>query len=190
MDKIAIKLTIRNEDDFLDEWFQYYISLGFTNYIIYDDESSDNSINIINFYKNFVKYIKIIKINSYKGIHYSDIYAYKMFDYILNVDVDEFLYIPKNINLVNYLYTKKKQKFSVIQILVIDCGDYKNYNNDIKNLETQKYNYLMDMYADAYDPTIMKHFFDPKNSKHKNSHTSIPINNTKIYYIPDILKNY
>ena len=49
MNKInfAIKLHIRNEYDFLHEWFQYYISLGFMNYIIYDDESNDGTKKLI-----------------------------------------------------------------------------------------------------------------------------------------------
>ena len=45
MDKIAIKLTIRNEDDFLDEWFQYYIS--FFHPILFDKFKNNIKDNLI-----------------------------------------------------------------------------------------------------------------------------------------------
>ena len=60
---IAIKLVIRNEGNFLHEWFQYYISLGFSNFIIYDDESTDNTKNVLNYYSKIVN-IHYHKINS------------------------------------------------------------------------------------------------------------------------------
>ena len=82
---IAIKLVIRNEDRFLDEWFQYYIQLGFKNYIIYDDESTDNTRNIINFYSKQVNVV-CKTINTSKRIHFKDIFDYKEYDYILFVD--------------------------------------------------------------------------------------------------------
>ena len=98
---IAVKLVIRNEDKFLDEWFQYYIQLGFKNFIIYDDESTDNTKNIINFYSNIINVI-YKTINTSKKIHYQDIFKYKEYDYILFPDIDEFLYISPNINLFEF----------------------------------------------------------------------------------------
>ena len=182
MNKIAIKLTIRNEDDFLDEWFQYYISLGFINYIIYNDESYDNSINIINFYKNIVN-ITLITINTSLDKHYTDIFKYKQFDYILNIDIDEFLYINNNINLTDWLLKKKKEKISVIHLLNVECGNIHNFNNKLSylGLETFKYEYMIHKNNFKQTNRYIKHFFDPNNSKHKNGHTSICLNNTKQY---------
>ena len=182
MNKIAIKLTIRNEDDYLDEWFQYYISLGFKNYIIYDDESNDNTTNILNFYKNLVN-IDINIINTLLCKHLDNHFKYKQYDYILNIDIDEFLYISNDINLVDYLYSKRN--CSNIIIPVVEFANPNNFNITILDLELCKYNY--------YDNTIFsnegifkKHFFDPNNSIHCNGHESTPINNTLSYDINTI----
>jgi ectoine hydroxylase-related dioxygenase (phytanoyl-CoA dioxygenase family) len=185
MDKIAIKLTIRNEDDFLDEWFQYHISLGFINYIIYDDESSDNTIQILDFYKQIV-HIEINRIDTSKMQHFTHIFSYKQFDYILNIDVDEFLYVSPEIHLIKFLNENKEKGNSVIIIPRIDSGNQLNYNKNIKNLEILKYNFLKNNINISCSEC--KHFFDPHNSIHKDGHKSTPINNTNILYIYDNTK--
>jgi phytanoyl-CoA hydroxylase len=182
MDKIAIKLTIRNEDDFLDEWFQYHISLGFINYIIYDDESSDNTRQILEFYKKIV-HIEINIIDTSKMQHFTHIFSYKQFDYILNIDVDEFLYVSPEFHLINFLNENKEQRNSVIIIPGVDCGNPSNYNKKIKNLEVLKYNFLKNNINILQ--TEYKHFFDPSNSTHLNGHKSNPINNTNVVYMYD-----
>ena len=98
MNKYAIKLTLRNEDDFLDEWFMYHISLGFINYIIYDDESSDNTKQIIRNYSKIVN-IHYEEIDASKRTHFKLPWNFIQYTYILNMDVDEFLYINENTNL-------------------------------------------------------------------------------------------
>ena len=43
---------------FLDEWFQYYIAIGFRNFIVYHDPNpelpDDGTNNILNFWKGYV----------------------------------------------------------------------------------------------------------------------------------------
>ena len=158
MDKIAIKLTIiRNEDNFLDEWFQYHISLGFINYIIYDDESSDNIIQILDFYKKIV-HIEINRIDTLKMQHFTDIFSYKQFDYILNIDVDEFLYVSPEIHLIKFLNENKEKYNSVLVIPRVDCENAPNYNKNIKNLEILKYNFFKNIHIN-YSKNVLFNFY-------------------------------
>lgn len=180
MEKIAIKLTIRNEDDYLDEWFQYYISLGFINYIVYNDESTDGTAHILNFYKKIVNITEHI-INSSKSEHFKHIFSYKQFDYILNIDIDEFLYVSPNIQLTNYLKKHKNNNNSVIILPVVECKNKEQYYKNIKNLEVLKYNFLDNYVVNSVGARYYKHFFDPSNSTHLNGHDSNPINGTNRY---------
>lgn len=149
MDKIAIKLTIRNEHDYLDEWFQYHISIGFINYIVYDDVSTDKTNSILNFYKSLVN-IDTYIIDSSKCQHFKDPIKFDDYDYILNIDIDEFLYISHNLrskynNLENYLADKKSNNYSVIEIPSFDCEDKTNFNADSVDIFLKRLNYKSNM---------------------------------------------
>jgi hypothetical protein len=192
MERLAISIFIRNEDDFIDEFFQYYISLGFTNFIILNDESSDDSLKIINFYKNLVN-CTIIPVNLneinrsiyngeeersklfFHGLNEIIVSKYlnlQLYDYILQIDIDEFLYIKPNFCLIKYLNDNLKCKNSVILIPRINCGSLEDFDKNIFNLESLKYNYTDKIF------TSCKQFCCPTNSRYFNGHMSLPINNT------------
>ena len=186
MNKInfAIKLVIRNEYDFLHEWFQYYISHGFINYIIYDDESNDGTKKLIEEYSKIIN-IHYNIINTSLKKHYDHVFNYKQYDYIFFFDIDEFLYISPKINLIEFLNYNYKNKNSVIQIPGIEVGNKKKYDKIIRDLECFKYDYL-------YKPSLegnatltiksenkiktyfTKHIFNPKFSIYGSGHTSKP----------------
>ena len=154
---------------------------------MYDDESTDKTNSILNFYKNLVN-IDTYIIDSSKYQHFKDPFKFDDYDYILNIDIDEFLYISHNLrskynNLENYLADKKSNNYSVIEIPSFDCGDKTNFHSDSMHLglETLKYNFMIDRVTE--NKTDFKHFFDPNNSCHNDGHTSTPINNTKIFHI-------
>ena len=196
MESIAISLFIRNEEDFLDEFFQYYIAMGFANFIIINDESSDDSIKIIDYYKNFVNIyvvpvnlievladIKNPKPNTKYIFHaikedvmlkYCDVYSY---DYVLIIDIDEFLHISNGLNLLEYLNFNKKKNNSVVLIPRIECGDPSNFYKNNLNLETLKYNYVFDNF---HSLSVGKFFCDPINIEYHNGHVCKPLNNTNI----------
>ena len=186
MNNYAVKITIRNECEFLDEWFMYHISLGFINYIIYDDESSDNTKQIIQNYSKMVN-IHYEEIDTTKGTHFTLPWNFVQYTYILNIDVNEFLYVNQNISLQEFLSSKYKEKYSVILIPSIDCGNPRDFKKNITNLETQKYNMLNDIVRLDLG-RHKKHFFDPNNSTHNNGHYSNPINNTKVLTLVNGIK--
>jgi phytanoyl-CoA hydroxylase len=208
---IAIKLVIRNEEQFLHEWFQYYIALGFKNFIIYDDESTDDTKNIIDIYSNIIN-IHYNLINTSIKKHYEDIFNYKQYDYIFFFDIDEFLYINPKINIINFLIKNLKNKNSVIQIPLIEAGNKENYIKNINDLECLKYDYLdekslignailNDKENNNFQTYSTKHIFNPKYSSYISGHTSKPNNGYNIvsefnnleflgkWFFKDIIKN-
>jgi len=96
MENFAIKLLLPSSRN-MNRWFQYYISLGFTTYFIYADITNSNLYNNILFYKKFVK------------IHINPIAEQLNTLYILELEVDDLLYIP----IINRLLTGqyKPQQF-------------------------------------------------------------------------------
>lgn len=86
-------------------------------------------------------------------------FKYIDYDYILNIDIDEFLYVSKKICLKNYLQNLKKNNYSVIEIPSIDCGDPHNFTNNIKNLEVLKLyvslrKYLIEVVPDLHEDKL------------------------------------
>ena len=208
---LAIKLVIRNEYDFLHEWFQYYISLGFVNYIIYDDESNDGTKNLIEQYSKIIN-IHYNIVNTSLKKHYDHVFNYKQYDYIFFFDIDEFLYISPKINLIEFLNNNYKNKNSVIQIPGIEVGNKKNYDKIIRDLECFKYDYLCKSSlegnatltvksVDKIKTYFTKHIFNPKFSIYGSGHTSKPykgynivsefnnLNYTGKWYIEDKVDN-
>lgn len=204
--KVAIRLGIRNEGNFLEEWIQHYISLGFNNFIIHDDNSTDNTKDIIDIYSKYINII-YIKHNIYNKKERKKLFDNLVFnqlkdtfDYILWIDIDEFLYINDKINIFTFLKECLENKVSVIQIPRFDLGDPDNYYNNVTGLESLKYNMINKnrLIKPRFNHTNVKGytyetkcFLSPKNSAFKTSrHTSQPKNNTKVINEFEILKPF
>lgn len=104
--KICLCTVGRLENLYIQEFIEYYIKLGIDHIFIYDDndvntEKISNSINPI--YKNQVTvYENLTGETKHQSGVYNNCYKnnYKIFDWLLMVDMDEFLYIKR--------YTLKK----------------------------------------------------------------------------------
>jgi ectoine hydroxylase-related dioxygenase (phytanoyl-CoA dioxygenase family) len=90
--------------------------------------------------------------------HFTDIFSYKQFDYILNIDVDEFLYVSPEIHLIKFLNENKEKYNSVLVIPRVDCENAPNYNKNIKNLEILKYNFFKNIHIN-YSKNVLFNFY-------------------------------
>ena len=106
--KIALCTVGRQENLYIQEFIEYYISLGIDHFFIYDDndrntEKISNSISPK--YKSYVTvYENLTEETKYQSGVYNNCYRNnnKNFDWLLMIDIDEFLYIKRN-TLKNYL---------------------------------------------------------------------------------------
>ena len=109
--KIAICVPIKNETNYLKEWLDWHFGLGITDIYLYEDDNSDSHLDIINQYSNayFDKISRVLseeypadfqfsKCGSWKQNYlYEGFFSYfkDKYDWILMIDIDEFLIIKK-----------------------------------------------------------------------------------------------
>lgn len=119
--KVAICTIGKNENLYVKEFINYYFKLGVDKIIIYDDNdlNSEKISDMIDFqHKKFVKIYETKKINiPYQFQAFTDCYEKynSIFDWIIMIDMDEFLYI-KNDRLKNYLLNPVFIKCDIIKI--------------------------------------------------------------------------
>jgi len=106
--KIALCTMGKQENLYVKEFINYYIKLGIDKIFIYDDNdiNTEEISDMIDFkYKKYVKIFKTIKLKLLtQNMQFTDCYTKikNKFDWILMVDMDEYLYIKKE-KLKNYL---------------------------------------------------------------------------------------
>jgi hypothetical protein len=106
--KVALCTMGKNENLYVKEFISYYIKFGIDKIIIYDDNdmNSEKISDMIDFeFKEYVKIYETKKLNiSNQPQAFTDCYEkYKnIFNWILMIDMDEYLYIKKD-KLKNYL---------------------------------------------------------------------------------------
>ena len=111
--KLAICLIIKDENEYLIEWLNHHINIGFDNFIIYDNQSKI-SVNRYLLNENIsTENITIINWNDNK--HGSQLRAYehccqnyKDFDYIAFIDTDEFIYLTVHKTIQEYINSLPK----------------------------------------------------------------------------------
>ncbi len=102
----AIIAIAKNENRYLDEWITYYHNLGFSHFYIWDNnEPEDVSIFEVTKKYNFVTVLdargrdKLNELGKQAGCYQKTYNEIKeKYDWIGIFDIDEFLYIPKNID--------------------------------------------------------------------------------------------
>ena len=104
--KTAICVMIKDENDYLDEWLSYHLNLGIDEIFLYEDRDSKSHLDIVKPYGDRVHLnsIDVIfdskrynKNNRFQLIlfnYFPEMYRDK-FDWILFIDLDEFLILKK-----------------------------------------------------------------------------------------------
>lgn len=185
--QVAIRLGIRNEGDFIEEWLQFYISIGFNNFIIYDDNSTDNTSNIINLYSKYVNIIHIkfdiIEKKARREFYQKTIKKYgHKYDYIFHIDIDEFLWIKDGFNIFDFLKNKLEKKLYVVMIPRINIGNKEYFNSCIGSkyqcLCYDEINFEEIKNNNKNKRFCCKSFINTNNSTYtKSVHLAEPVNN-------------
>lgn len=130
--KTALCAIAKNENLYIREWVEYYMKLGFSNIILYDN----NNINGECFEEVINDYIEsgFVKIINFRGKFVCQLTAYndcflrfkKDFDWIAFFDCDEFLTFNNYSNINDFLSLDKFNNFDVIVF------NWKNYGDNDK----------------------------------------------------------
>lgn len=128
---LGICTICKNENLYIKEFIEYYIKLGIKKIILYDNNDIDDE-RMEEKLKYFIKnnFVEIVDIRGLKSIQipiynhcykkYSD-----QFDYLSFLDVDEFITINNNLDLIEYLY---KPKFQSCETILLNWEMYGDNN--------------------------------------------------------------
>lgn len=95
--KVALCAIVRSEENYLQEWIEYHLALGFEHLFIYDNNDPENdAVRLLCQGKSWERRISIINYRGYQGVQllaYNDCYMRngKEFDWFAFLDADEFL---------------------------------------------------------------------------------------------------
>lgn len=124
--KVLVCCILKMENHYLEEWLQHYINLGFDKVVIYDnnDITGDYAERIedLPLVKEHIdnKFIDVYKIPGEECVqlmYYNECYKqYSNYDWLLFVDIDEFLILENHNNIKEFLSDEKFDKFDIIHI--------------------------------------------------------------------------
>ena len=135
--RVIICAIAKNENDYINEWVNHYVKLGFDHIYLFDNNEIDTE-RVENFIdKDLLKQVSII---DYRGVkrhhlqHYVYDWFYKhyktTFDWLMFVDIDEFLVGIDNIK--EFLTNPKFKNYQQIRIKWQLFGDDNIVERDIK----------------------------------------------------------
>ena len=120
---VLICAITKQENLYLEEFIEYYVSLGIKKIILYDNNDLDDE-NINDLLLNKTLFQDFIDIIDYRGIKYAQKKAYNdcynnnknKYDWIAFFDIDEFLYLKGFQNINKFLSLSRFKKCSSILI--------------------------------------------------------------------------
>jgi len=164
--KVAICAIVKNEGEYLEEWYLHHNRLGINHFFIYDNNST---VPIKN---NFLRDRDNVSITFWKDDkHGSQNRAYKHccethsdYDYILFIDIDEFLMFSKkytNINDFLEAYVAKVGKFNGLGISWRMYGKRMPYFQIRQPMESYTQYFDNEHIKSLVSPKAVIHFPDP-----------------------------
>ena len=147
----AVCAIAKLENNYIREWVEYYLNLGFDKIILYDNNELDGE-DLSSPLSDYIKSGKIDIINAkgkkgYQVEAYDDCYQkYKeKVDWILFADIDEFLFIENNIKINDFISQEQFNNFNVICFLWCTYND-----NNYITVKDNNYNVLSRFNERAY----------------------------------------
>ena len=127
--KFSLMAIFKNEEQYLEEWLKYHISQGIEHFYLY---CNDPNIEKYDYLYKYEKYITLIEWTDKKNISITKTIqkeAYKNciqtfyndYDYIMMLDIDEFL-VNKNGIVIDYLNSLDKNKTKALKIPRFNFG--------------------------------------------------------------------
>ena len=121
--KTCVCAIAKQENNYIREWVEHYKNLGFDNIFLYDNNEVDGEHfeDVINDYikSNFVRLINARGMGNQQIMRYNEFYHSDMannYDWILFCDIDEFLFLKKDVSISDYLSRNIFDNFDAIAI--------------------------------------------------------------------------
>jgi len=176
--KVLLCAISKNDEEYILEWVNHYLSIGITHIIIYNNSIVDNYSDILKQYindnlvtvdncvlnKEFINKEKNFNAQTYV---YTKCYNenYMNYDFICFFDMDEFIeFENKRTNIISFLHNKNFDKFNVIRL----CWKIYDDNNIIVPKTFSVNQFLTpskNTYQNRVCKSILRTNIDMKNKK-------------------------
>lgn len=127
--KTAILGIIYNEHPYIQEWIEYHLQLGFDDIFLIEDYNSDSHAYLL---QNYTEHVHLLNVDSFNPLC-KHIFSVKcehcfnkvinslkgQYDWVLKLDVDEFLEFDEDISLESFL-----SEFTDVENVAIYCKTY------------------------------------------------------------------
>lgn len=109
---VNICCIAQNEELYIEDWLLYHFKIGVDNITIYDNNSIEKKDVLTDLIKNsqkvqkYIDRIEIVHCNGYKTYQipsYMSYYRSHVFDWVINIDIDEFIVLRKWKNIKDML---------------------------------------------------------------------------------------
>lgn len=124
--KVLLCCILKMENNYLEEWVRHYINLGVDKIVIYDNNDIDGpyaeNIEDIKYVKEQInnKIIDVYKIPNETCVqlkYYNECYKkYSDYDWLLFLDIDEYLMLENYTNIKDFLLLDKFKKYKMIHL--------------------------------------------------------------------------
>lgn len=122
--EMCVCTMLKNQARFLREWILYHAEIGVQRWFIYDNNSDDNIEDILKslgHHTNITRHVWPWIKTQEAGFAHCALQARDSCEWVGFIDVDEFLYLPKNKSMQHVL---KQQKSSGIAELRVPCHSF------------------------------------------------------------------
>lgn len=172
---VVLVTMIKDEVSYLDEWINYYINLGVSYFVIYDNNSTDDLYAWSRKYINlgFIQLVYWPKNNSQLAAftHAYEIHRH-LAKYLCFFDVDEFLVLKNHDSISEFMEFVQGD-----QVLIpwLNFG-YCNHKTKPEGLVIENYKHT------SFGPTLVKQIIKPEKVEFVGVHCSHPTSGSSIKY--------
>ena len=125
---IAICAVAKQENDYIDDWIKYHLNLGINQIFLFDNNNSTYEKVEKRIDYSVMPYVKIININDTdcrQLDRYNEFYRKysKDFDWIICLDIDEFITLETYPDIPSFLSDPKFENFDQVELTWKNYGD-------------------------------------------------------------------
>ena len=106
----VIVCIAKSERDYIEEFVQYHLALGFKHIYLYDNEDTPTYATLLHKYKDNVSVIHLPHNNFYKGVQYIALDDFMVnhlvqakVTHVAHIDIDEFIVLKKHNNICDFI---------------------------------------------------------------------------------------
>lgn len=147
---LTIGAIFKNEEPYLDEWINHYLSRGVEHFYLINDQSTDNSVKVLQKYNN----VTIFNVDEQINYYGRQKYFYNKFfnplkgklNWMLICDIDEYIWSPKRKDMRETLEELNKETIKSFRIPMVLFGS----NNHIKQPDSIVKNFTRRVKVDEF----------------------------------------